>query len=139
MSWRPRFTPTIRRGERGAPATVTLPPAKAAHHCSAHARGSFIAELMTAIEVAITVGLPPVLRRSEQAALDVLTAAPALTVRAVSDAAGLPLATTATALASLRGRVLVTRRRDGRTWLYTAVPANQTGDSPSAEGGDQTT
>jgi len=79
-----------------------------------------MAELTTAIVAAITAGLPPVLRRPEQAALDVLTAAPApLTVRAVSDAAGLHLPTTTTALAALRDRGLVTRHRDGRAWRYT--------------------
>ena len=73
----------------------------------AHACGGSLAELTRAIEAAITAGPPPVLRPTEQAALDVLGAAAApLRVRTVVDTSGLHISTTATALASFHSRDL---------------------------------
>ena len=89
-----------------------------------HARGDSLAELMRAIEDAIRVGAPPQLRPGEQAALDALEAASEpLGVRAISDATGLPMSSTAKVLAGLTARGLVTRQRcAGRTWVYTRCP-----------------
>ena len=103
----------------------------------AHARGRSLPELLCGIEMVITAGLPPVLRAPEQAALDVLTAAPApMRIRAVSDAAGLHLSATTKALTTLYDRGPAARRRNGRTWLYTcAVASEDDGDHLQRGGG----
>jgi DNA-binding transcriptional ArsR family regulator len=89
-----------------------------------HARGDSLAELMRAIEDAIHVCRPPQLPPAERAALVALEAAPEpLRVRAISDATGLPMSSTARALTGLTERGLVTRQRCGRrTWVYVRRP-----------------
>ncbi len=91
------------------------------------ARGTTLRELkanIAAIETAAeaeAAGEPdgPLLRPNHQAVLAVLeNAAGPLTARAISDASGVALSSTGTALAALGGQGLVTRRRKGRTWLY---------------------
>ncbi len=104
----------------------------------AHARGTSLAELTSAIEAAIKDGPPRSLRPAEQATLDVLAAAPTpLRVRAISDATGLHINTVAKALAALRDCGLAARHRDGHAWLYTcATPASHPGQSqPQADSG----
>ena len=79
----------------------------------------------------------PVLRPAEQAALNVLQdASEPLTVRAVSDATGLHISTTVSALATLHGHGLASRRRDRRTWLCTPYPAARACQMGADTGGD---
>jgi Sugar-specific transcriptional regulator TrmB len=99
-------------------------------------RGRTVAELKLAIAGAISAAdgggqAPPqpdlpARRPHEQAVLEAVQAAAGpLTARCVSDASGVPTGTIADALAVLRARGLVTRRRDGRTWRYAAAMAGQ--------------
>ncbi|MGE5288470.1 MAG: helix-turn-helix domain-containing protein [Micromonosporaceae bacterium] len=84
-----------------------------------HARAATPAELLHAIDDAIRAGQPPALRAIEQTVLDTLKAsAERLPARAISDISGVALPATATTLASLHTRGLVTRRRNGRAWTY---------------------
>ncbi len=109
---------TYPEGEFAARKGGTAPP-------GAQARGRTLAELMGEIAAAVQAGddgsAPlPVLRLHEQAVFTALQAAIGpLSARAVSDASGVPISTTARALATLCTYGLVIRYREGRVWLYT--------------------
>jgi len=102
----------------------------------AHARGATPGELLDAIKAGRAPA--PDLRPPEATALAALSAAAGpRTARQVSDASGLAASTAAKALASLRARGLVARRRGQRgSWHYTPVAAAQCGQvsGPAADG-----
>ncbi len=103
----------------------------------AHARGATPGELLDAIKAGRAPA--PDLRAPEAAALAALSAAAGpRTARQVSDASGLAASTAGKALAGLRARGLVARRRGHRgSWHYTPVTgAAQSGQAsgPAADG-----
>jgi hypothetical protein len=120
--WRGWRTP---EGEFAARKGGTAPP-------GVQARGQTLAELMGEIAAAVRAdddgsAPPPVLRPYEQAVLTaVQIVAEPLPTRAVSDASGVPISTTARALATLCIYGLVIRHREGRMWLYTCAATSRT-------------